>query len=239
MDDTLYQVEEPNHMPVIKGKRTLKLEVEVTVELEDVEYSTSDDWSALYHDRPGLQGAEATLKRHINGALGQLYLAYGEVEVGFGVGSLDIINDEENEKLTEEMHTASANADCVRSEKIDEILSEAGSLDPFCWSMGNTCDEALIAGEIFMEDKVQFIYSEGWGDEVTLVSPIYTNPTYVDLGVAASKLVHLSNDHHHIFLENALLIREDRVYDGCVVRAENAEDVDAETVKVYSLHFGS
>lgn len=77
--------------------------------------------------------------------------------------------------------------------------------------------------EVIKEGKIRFIY-DCYGEGI-FKSEIIINPTYKNLIIWSEKLIRLSGDHHHIFLEECRL-------DKIVV--ENGENI-----YYYSLVYGS
>jgi len=61
----------------------------------------------------------------------------------------------------------------------------------------NNLDQVAIEGKaIFVSD-----YDPFWGEGTAYQSEIMENPTWLDIAVAANKMIQVTGDYHHIFLD--------------------------------------
>jgi len=94
------------------------------------------------------------------------------------------------------------------------------------YKFSKTTDEPLNnLKQVAVRGKVMFIqdHDEFWGEGETYQSPVMENPTWLDLAVAANKMIQTVGDYHHIFLE-AVVPRKTKPLNG---------------VKVYDFWMGS
>ena len=76
------------------------------------------------------------------------------------------------------------------------------------YSVDEDMDEVAIKGEAFL----QMPADDFWGNNSKpYVSAKLENPTWLEIAVLADEMIHVTNDHHHIFLENIYLVGNDIV----------------------------
>lgn len=83
----------------------------------------------------------------------------------------------------------------------------------------NNLNEVAIEGKVILQG-----IADCWGDEDSedYTSEVLENPTWLDVSVRADKMIHMTGDFHHVFLE--------AVYD-------SEQTIDG--VKVYRFSMGS
>lgn len=64
----------------------------------------------------------------------------------------------------------------------------------------NNLDKVAIEGKVWIK-------MPPWDDGATYISPIVENPTWLTLACLADDMIKVTNDHHHVFLENINVVR--------------------------------
>lgn len=198
---------------MLKGKRTITLAVELTVDIGDIEF-TYDEYSSYLHDQGVRKSHAARVLKEVQAAVGE------DVTVASKHSSMDIVMDAESNAEFERQSKAEWNRWEAEQDAIREV-GEALRIKEVIYSMGN--NEKLLANEPFTDQVCRFVYERGWDDDETLVDDqTFDKPTYQQVWQAADRLVQRSNDKHHVFVEGV----EDK-------------GVDSEGVRTLAFYYGS
>jgi len=155
---------------------------------------TADDWDEHFHHNTNRQ----TVLKQVKAALKELGL---DCKVEVGDVDVEIEMTPTEEKALDADRTA-RDADWQEmSEKVYALGEELGTRFS-CWSMG--AEQKLLDNEIFHTGKCIIEYDGGWGDGGE--SEVLINPTYQDAWKVADRLMRLSGDGHHVFLEGLTLL---------------------------------
>lgn len=92
------------------------------------------------------------------------------------------------------------------NDEIDKALPE-GEKSYVLYSAYKTDEDGLPVNnlhEVAVKGKAIFVglYDSFWGKGKDYQSEVMENPTWLDVAVAANKMIQVTGDYHHVFLED-------------------------------------
>lgn len=206
---------------MLKGKRTLTMHLEVTVDLGDVDFEY-DQYSSLLHDQGVRKSHTQRLLKELADAIG--FGIKEDVTIASKHSQLDIVMEGESEAEYAKLAADEWAAYESRTDAVHAVAERLG-IKECIWSFSprdieGDYQQNLIDNIKFRDGQCRFEYDDH--DKVNKCPAIFTDPTMEDVFMAADHCLRSSNDKHHVFVEGV----EDK-------------GVDSDGVRVYAFYYGS